>query len=244
LERARTPKVSGGSPTRVDLDRLAGLDAAPHLAEGALAARAQDHELVGPERLVGDDLAAPGGVDGVDPGGLLAGGDAQVALLDGHPLVAVLLGQQLQGLGLDAQAGVLGDEHHLALPGQLLGQVGRGGQDPVVLGVRGEGVGQVEPGGQADLDPDAAAAGQLDPLGEVALLAEALEGADGPPGRRPGLVGPGLELVQLLDHGQRDGDVMLLEATRGLWVGDEHVGVEHVGASHHLERYLTNPYLQ
>jgi hypothetical protein len=26
---------------------------------------------------------------------------------------------------------------------------------------------------------------------------------------------------------------MLLEATRGLWVGDEHVGVEHVGASHH-----------
>ena len=43
----------------------------------------------------------------------------------------------------------------------------------------------------------------------------------------------GLELVQLLDHGQGDGDVMLLEATRGLWVGDEHVGVEHVGASHH-----------
>jgi hypothetical protein len=72
LERARTPKVSGRLPDQRHLDRLAGLDAAPHLAERALAARAQDHELVGPQRLVGGDLAAPGGVDGVDPGGLLA----------------------------------------------------------------------------------------------------------------------------------------------------------------------------
>jgi hypothetical protein len=151
LERARTPKVSGASPTSVISTRRP-------------AARAQDHELVGPQRLVGGDLAAPGGVDGVDPARQLAGGHAQVALLDSHPLVAVLLGQQLEGLGLDAQAGVLGDQHHLALPGQLLGQVGGGGQDPVVVGVRGEGVGQVEPGGLGDLDPDPAAAGQLDPV--------------------------------------------------------------------------------
>jgi hypothetical protein len=146
--------------------------------------------------------------------------------------VAVLLGQQLEGLGLDAQAGVLGDQHHLALPGQLLGQVGGGGQDAVVVGGRGEGLGQVDAGRLGDLDPDPAAAGQGHPLRQVALLAEAFQGADGPPGRRPGLVGPGLELVQLLDHGQGDGDVMLLEAARGLRVGDEHVGVQHIGASH------------
>jgi hypothetical protein len=53
----------------------------------------------------------------------------------------------------------------------------------------------------------------------------------------PGVVGPGLELVQLLDHGQRDGDVVLLEATRGLRVGDEHVGVEHIGRAITPKRY-------
>jgi hypothetical protein len=32
---------------------------------------------------------------------------------------------------------------------------------------------------------------------------------------------------------------VLLEATRGLRVGDEHVGVEHIGPGHHTQRYLT-----
>ena len=63
--------------------------------------------------------------------------------------------------------------------------------------------------------------------GQVARLAQAIQVADGLAGVAGHLVLALLELVELLDHRERDDDIVLLEHKQGFGVVDKHIRVEH-----------------
>jgi hypothetical protein len=131
--------------------------------------------------------------------------------------------------GLDAQGGVLGDQHR---GGAVLGQAQAGGEHAMVGGAGIEDLGEAIRRQAVGLDAQGAPAGQGDGLPEAAgpggpLL---LEEPDGPAGIGSHLVEAPLLAVQLLHHHQRDHHVVLLEAQGGGGIGQQHAGVEHVGA--------------
>ncbi len=86
----------------------------------------------------------------------------------------------------------------------------------------------------ADAEP--AALVEVDPLleGTAAPLAHLVEEASDGPGVAPELAHVPLELVDLLDHVDRDHDLVLFELLDGPGIVEEHVRVQDVDLSGHL----------
>jgi hypothetical protein len=212
----------------------------------------ENDELVGAEgALVGGSVGGGGGeerlealeaehlvlVEIVDHGAVGADLDpAGVEAVGVDLLVLEVLGDDAEGVALDAGGDVLGDEDG-AVP--VAHQVEGDGDDLVVGLVVAEEVGPVVAG---DIDADGAGApvgadgppghgahggvAPADALGERADEAEAVEVADDLAGGSPDVVVAPLHVVQFLDHGERDDDIVVLEDEQGVRVVQEHIGVE------------------
>ena len=139
----------------------------------------------------------------------------------------VVLDRHADGLGLHAQVDVLG--HQGDEPAGVLRPHPQGrGQDPVVLGVVLEQVGEFGGEGVVGFDLDVAEPlPEGDALGpELPLVGELVDVPhEGAGVEREGVVAL-LELVQFLDHGDGDHEVVLLEPLDRLVVVQDDVGVE------------------
>ena len=145
----------------------------------------------------------------------------------------VVLGDQAELRGLDAQGGVGRDDLD---PGRVvLGQAEGGGQDAVVglVGVEAEGRHLVEDEA-VDGHPQRPAGGQGDGLPEIAaaLDPQALQVPHDRPGGPADVVEPALVAVELLDDGERDDDVGVTEGVERVGVGEQDAGVEDHGRPH------------
>ena len=136
-----------------------------------------------------------------------------------------------EGVGPDAQVRVHRDEDGHAT-GVVLADVERRLQDGLVHRRVIDGAGQREPlAGHGDAEH--AAGVERDPLRErPSALAELVEQSRDRPGVAPALGAFALELVDLLDHVDRDDDVVVLEAENGLRIVKEDVGIEDVVLLH------------
>ncbi len=185
----------------------------------------QRHELVGMERPVlgGHQPAVVEQVQGL--GIHVPLGGAGVELVQLHLVRGVVLGQQADGIGLDAQVRVLGDQDHLLLA--RFEQLPGAGQDLVVrlVLVQGEEADLVLVAGDVHLQGSAPvhhhAVAEAAPGPELVHLARDAPGV--PPDFRLVL----LEVVHLLDHDDRNHDVVLLEMEDRLGIVEQYVGVEH-----------------
>ena len=144
-----------------------------------------------------------------------------------HPAGLVVLRGHADGLRLQAQVDVLGHQGHKTAR-VLLPHPQGGGQDPVVLGVVLEQVGEFGGEGVVGFDLDVAEPlPEGDALGpELPLVGELVDVPhEGAGIEREGVVAL-LELVQFLDHGDGDHEVVLLEPLDRLVVVQDDVGVE------------------
>ena len=144
-----------------------------------------------------------------------------------HAAGLVVLRGHADGLRLQAQVDVLG--HQGDEPAGVLRPHPQGrGQDPVVLGVVLEQVGEFGGEGVVGFDLDVAEPlAEGDALGpELPLVGELVDVPhEGAGVEREGVVAL-LELVQFLDHGDGDHEVVLLEPLDRLVVVQDDVGVE------------------
>ena len=221
------------------MERCSGHEPAVDVAhQRRLAAGAAHRELVAcrgaasavgvVDRQVGEVEAVGRGEQLVDElGRRLHRGPARGAAVVAAGPAALVLHRLEPDLGrLDAQRGVVGDHHRLG----VLGLAEGGGEDAVV------GLGGIEALGRdlveheaVGLDAQRAAPGQRHRVADVAAVGDAqlLEGADDLACGPAHVVDPGLVLVELLHHDQRDHGVGVAEGEQRLRVRDQHRGVEH-----------------
>jgi hypothetical protein len=144
-----------------------------------------------------------------------------------HMVVAVILREQAQGLGLHAQVHVLADQDDLAtgvLPGKSVGHV----QDLVVRRPRLERHTQVFVVFATHLDDDVTEAlADLHALVEEWPLGQPIHGAQELAGVKIERLVALLETVQLLQHRDGNDDIVLLELIHAFAVVKNDVGVEH-----------------
>ena len=150
----------------------------------------------------------------------------------------VVLGHEAEGLGLDAEVDVLADEDDLpVLPplAQLVGQ----GQDAVVGLAEREGL--ADPGGcrlpHLDVEPSPPLP-ERQTLGERPVARELVELADELPRLEVDEVVTALEAVELLQHDDRQGDVVLLEVVDAGVIEEDDVRVDHEELLHLPSRRL------
>ena len=138
----------------------------------------------------------------------------------------VVLRLDPDALGLHADVDVLGDQDHAVLA-VFLGKVERQGDDAMVGFVLPEHVAEERIPLDVRLHDESAAAGQRDPIAQELVPAHGIELA-GELARVEvdGLV-PFLELVDLLQHGDRDDNIVLLERADAVVVMKDDVCVEH-----------------
>lgn len=219
-EHRPAPRAHGRQRARVGLEARQG-------GVGGVLLVLEQHELVGQQRPAGQ----------VEPAGLeLLLGEQPVDHLPRHERLAParveavevdllgleVFGDQAQRVALDAGVDVLADEDDgraLLLQGQ------RAADDAVVRRVGGQAGAEL----LVFLEDDAhAPAGLRDghAVGEVALLSQRVEQPDGRPRVAAEVVGAALELVELLDHVERDDDLVLLEHVQRVGVVQQDVGVD------------------
>ena len=200
--------------------------------EGRLLRRLEDEVVVGRRRL---DAERRGGERALHEerveGRLVRHLDREVAaaqLLDVADLDRlVVLGEQVERPCLEPQVDVLGDEDDAAA-GLRLAQPQRGAEDAVVVGVAAEDarrLGQLAVVGQHAHAPRRRAV-ERDPLAQQVAAREGVELADELPRLQVHHAVALLELVELLEHGDRHRHVVLLEVLERLAVVEDHRGVE------------------
>ena len=148
-----------------------------------------------------------------------------VDVLDADRLV--VLGGQRHRARLDPEVDVLRDQDHL--PRRLALRERQGGvQDAVVVLLRAEQLDRVDPARllRDHQEPALARPVDRDPVPQVALLGELVEVAHELPRVEVDDVVALLELVELLEHRQGHGHVVLLERGHGLEVVEDDRGVE------------------
>ena len=143
-------------------------------------------------------------------------------------VVLVILGQQPERVGLDAQVDVLADQDGLALGLGLLDAEGQR-KDAVIHRVRVEDRVAV-PGGGALLEDDAEvpAVGQDDAFAQPARAAEAVQHAGDGAGILAEFGGLPLKAVNFLDDLDRQEDIVVLELEQRIGVMEQDIGVKDV----------------
>jgi hypothetical protein len=141
---------------------------------------------------------------------------------------------------LDAEGGVLRDEHRIAA---VVVEVETGGEQPIVGGRRVEDLRKPIGDDAVELDAEGAAPRERHSLPETSVggCAELFEEPDRGAGVRPDLVHPSLLPVQLLDHHEWEHDVVLIESNRRVGIGEQDTRVEDVGTRHRLRLLWTAP---
>ena len=163
--------------------------------------------------------------------------EAGVQIADVDPITGVVLGDQANSIGLNAQVGVLCDQDHrwLAAHHRLQTLLLKGHRQDVVIPVA-----PLELRRQL-AEGFAAAENHLEgspliavghPIGQVALGAQPIKQAGNLTGVASLLGWIALEPVDLLDHLDRDQDVVVFKAGQGGGIVQQHVGVEHEGFAH------------
>ncbi|MNM83468.1 hypothetical protein D3C81_955300 [compost metagenome] len=151
-----------------------------------------------------------------------------------HQLVGVVvLGRHAAGTRLQAHVDVLADQHHAHVRTAAL-QLHQLVDDLVVVEVfRQAAEGRIQP---AHEDRQTAARRALATLDRHALLdllgrslaEQLIDQADGLAALGRHAVLAGLQMIELLEHGHRDGHVMLLEVQQGIRIVNQDIGIEHI----------------
>ena len=151
--------------------------------------------------------------------------DQSAALEDGGLVGAVVLRLDAEGLGLDPDGRVLGDQHHRV--GVVDLEAHRREDDDVVRQVRLPPEGAVPP-----VHPQGPPARQRHPLREVPFLAKGIDQVKGVPNRLGDLPVASLESVELGDHLKGKNDLVVFELQRGLGIMNKDVGVQNICFPH------------
>lgn len=146
---------------------------------------------------------------------------------------AVILRRNPAGSGLEAHVDVFGHQHHGAILVARM-QVDQLVDDDVVVQVFGQY--QVGFGALAHQDREqalGAAFAALDRYAQLDVFGRGIpQGLVDQANRLPAFgrdaVVAALELVQLLEHGHRDGNVVFFEIQQGVWIVDQYVGIEYI----------------
>ena len=143
-------------------------------------------------------------------------------------VVLVILGQQPERVGLDAQVDVFAHQDGLALGLGLLDAEGQR-QDAVIHRVRVENSVAV-PGGSGPLkyDAEVPAVGQRNAFAQPARAAKAVQHAGDRPGVLAQFGGLALEAVNFLDDLNGQEDVVILELEQGIGVMEQDIGIKNV----------------
>ena len=139
-----------------------------------------------------------------------------------------VLGRKTEHLRLEPQQDVLGHQHDLPA---LLMQPLAHAQDAVVLHAVGQAFRQRDVHA-VGLDAQRAPAFQRHALQQVAAAAVPLERADGCTGVRAALALGFFQAVQLLEHRERQHEVVILKAVQRIGRLDQHVGIQYIGFPH------------
>ena len=169
--------------------------------------------------------------------------EAGVEIGDVHPIAGVVLGDQAHRIGLDAQVGVLRHQHHRRLVadyGAELLLLQSNSQDVVVtiarLQFRRQGGQRLAAAEHHHQRAPLVAIGN--PFGQVALRPQLIQKPRHLAGVATLLRRVALEAVDLLDHLDRDHDVVVLETGEGQRIVQQHVGVQHERLAHGPSRSL------
>ncbi len=139
----------------------------------------------------------------------------------------VVLGRQVEGARLEAEVDVLADQDH-PLVGRGAGEAQGGVQDAVVGLAGAEDLAGVDPAVLVGEDAELAVRRTVerDPLVEHVVVGQLVELADELARLEVQDRVPLLELVELLEHRDRDRDVVLLEILESVEVVEDDRGVE------------------
>src|SRR5207249_6499855 len=151
-----------------------------------------------------------------------------IKVFDEHPVVFIVLGQQAEGVGLDAQVDVFADQDGLAF-GLFLLNAESQGEDAVIHGIGAE-YGVAVFGGLAGLEYNAqsSAIGQSDALAQAARAAQAIERARDTARVLAQLSGFAFEAINFLNDLDRQQNIILLEREQRVGIVEEDIGIKDV----------------